>query len=207
MASLLTGVRARWTAGEPTASPTLYFANHTSHGDFVLVWAALPPTLRRMTRPVARADYWLRSALRRFIGRDVFRALLVHSGAGMAHESVELMVQALSKGESLVVFPEGTRNTTDDDLLPFKSGLFHVAMSSPGAQLVPVWIENLRRVLPKGGVLPVPLACTVHFGAPIVCVPGESKVDFLARAQAAVLALRPEHARDNAPSVIQANHP
>lgn len=144
---------------------------------------------------MARADYWLRSTWRRFIGCNVFRALMIQSGSENARDAVDQMVHALERTESLVVFPEGTRNTTEDDLLPFKSGLFHVASRSPHSQLVPVWIENLKRVLPKGGILPVPLTCTVHFGDPIERVAGEDKADFLARAQIAVLALRPDHAR------------
>lgn len=192
-AQAVTGVRARWLGSAPQAAPTVYFANHTSHGDFVLVWAALPPDLRALTRPVAAADYWQGSALRRFIGGQVFRALLIDRQArGDAPDPVQRMADGLHAGDSLILFPEGTRNTGDEVLLPLKSGLFHLARACPDVRLVPVWIENLRRVLPKGSWLPVPLACSVAFGAPLQCGPDEGRADFLQRARAALLALRPE---------------
>ncbi|WP_304309311.1 1-acyl-sn-glycerol-3-phosphate acyltransferase [Pseudacidovorax intermedius] len=198
VANLLTGVRAIWSGTTPVAETTLYFANHSSHGDFVLVWATLPPDLRAITRPVAGQDYWLASRLRRFIGQDVFNALMIRrdgSGAagGAAANPVEQMVQALEAGDSLIMFPEGTRNTGDAVMLPLKSGLFHIARACPRVRLVPVWIENLKRVLPKGQLVPVPLACSVRYGAPVVLADGEDKAAFLARAQQAMLDLRPDH--------------
>ena len=201
---LLTGVQTGWVGAAPTAAPTVYFVNHTSHGDFVLVWAALPPDLRSLTRPVAAQDYWTTSALRRFIGNDVFRALMIRRvpaatepAATPPASPVDQMAEVLRHGDSLIMFPEGTRSTDEDaELLPFKSGLYHLAVQCPEARLTPVWIENLRRVLPKGSVLPIPLACTVHFGAPLVRGEGEDKAAFIARAQAALLALRPDHARE-----------
>ena len=194
-ARAITGVRAGWRGTAPLAAPTLYFANHTSHGDFVLLWAALPGDLRALTRPVAAADYWQGSALRRFIGGEVFRALLIDRERAGGADPVQLMAEQLRSGDSLIMFPEGTRNTGDDLLLPLKSGLFHLARNCPEVRLVPVWIENLKRVLPKGSYLPVPLACSVDFGTPLQLQPDESKTDFLARARAALLALRPDAAQ------------
>lgn len=195
-ARVLTGVRATWRVAAPQALPTVYFANHTSHGDFVLLWASLPADLRERTRPVAAADYWSGSALRRFIGAQVFHALLIDRQRLQPDEDpVAQMVDALHGGDSLILFPEGTRNTGDEALLPFKAGLFHLAARCPEVRLVPVWIENLRRVLPKGSWLPVPLACCVDFGAPLERRSGEERAAFLERARAALLALRPESAR------------
>ncbi|WP_077032658.1 1-acyl-sn-glycerol-3-phosphate acyltransferase [Pelomonas sp. KK5] len=192
-AKLLTGVNAVWLRNGPTAGQTLYFANHSSHGDFVLLWAALPPDLRSLTRPVAGQDYWEASPLRSFIGHDVFNALMIRRDGG--GDPVALMTAALQAGDSLIMFPEGTRNTGEEPLLPLKSGLFHIARSCPELRLVPVWIENLKRVLPKGMLLPVPLACSVRFGAPLVLAAGEDKAAFIARARQAMLDLRPEYDR------------
>jgi 1-acyl-sn-glycerol-3-phosphate acyltransferase len=202
-AKLLTGVRAIWTGTTPKAEQTLYFANHTSHGDFVLLWATLPADLRSITRPVAGQDYWETSALRRFIGQDVFNALMIRrdGAAGQAAAGVtgpnpvEQMTEALLAGDSLIMFPEGTRNTGDEVLLPLKSGLYHLARACPQVRLIPVWIENLKRVLPKGTVIPIPLACSVRYGAPVVLAEGESKNTFIARARAAMLELRPDYDR------------
>lgn len=193
-ARLLTGVRATWQQGGVRATQTLYFANHTSHGDFVLVWTTLPPDLREVTRPVAAADYWNTSALRRFIGGQVFRAVLIdRERRAQSVDPIEQMAHALRAGDSLIMFPEGTRNSTDAPLLPLKSGLFHLARQCPEVRLVPVWIENLRRVLPKGSIVPLPLACVVHYGAPVALAAGEDKAEFLARARASLLALRPDY--------------
>ncbi|RST51443.1 lysophospholipid acyltransferase family protein [Variovorax sp. MHTC-1] len=199
-AKLLTGVRAIWAGTAPKAEQTLYFANHTSHGDFVLLWATLPPDLRALTRPVAGQDYWEASPLRRFIGRDVFNALMIRrdgkgAGGGEAANPVDQMTDALRSGDSLIMFPEGTRNIGEEVLLPLKSGLYHLARACPQVRLVPVWIENLKRVLPKGTLVPIPLACSVRYGAPISLAEGEDKNAFIARARAAMLDLRPEYDR------------
>lgn len=189
-ARVLTGVRATWHGRAPEAGPTVYFANHTSHGDFVLVWSVLPRSLRAATRPVAAADYWLGSGLRRFVGLQVFRALPIdRERRPGAPDPVQAMARCLHDGDSLILFPEGTRNAGDELLLPLRSGLYHLAAACPDARLVPVWIHNLRRVLPKGSLVPVPLACTVDFGPPLARRPGEDKAAFLARARAALLAL------------------
>lgn len=190
---LLTGAQAFWRGGRPNAAQRIFFANHASHGDFVLLWASLPPWLRRHTRPVAGADYWNKSALRRFIGGRVFRAVLIdRERKEESPDPIEQMVAALANGDSLIIFPEGTRNTTDAVLLPFKSGLFHLAAKYPRAELVPVWINNLARVMPKGQLVPIPLLCTVTFGASLPRIDGEEKAAFLDRARAAMLALRPD---------------
>ena len=204
-AGLLTGVRAVWTGSTPKAEQTLYFANHTSHGDFVLLWATLPPDLRAVTRPVAGQDYWMASKAKQFVGQDVFNALMIkRDGSAGGANPVEQMTQALDGGDSLIMFPEGTRNTGDEIMLPLKSGLFHIAKACPQVRLVPVWIENLKRVLPKGTLVPIPLACSVRYGAPLVLGEGEDKGSFLARARQAMLDLRPEHDREEVPPAPEA---
>lgn len=191
LARLVTAVRPEWRGCTPEARPRIYFANHVSHGDFVLVWTVLPREARRITRPVAGADYWSRSALRRFFADRVFNAVLIdRDPSARTQDPVAQMAEGLDAGSGLILFPEGTRNTTDEVLLPFKSGLFHLARSRPEVELVPVWIDNLNRVLPKGAFVPVPLLCTVVFGVPLRLDPGEDKDRFLERARSALLGLR-----------------
>ena len=194
-ARIVTAPRAIWQGIEPVPRQRVYFANHTSNGDFVLIWTVLPAMLRRRTRPVAALDYWLAKPLRAFIGRDVFNAVLIdRRPEARVDDPVTLMTQALDEGASLILFPEGLRNMGDDPLLPFKSGLYHLARQRPEVDLVPVWISNLNRIMPKGEVVPLPLICTLTFGAPLHLEPGEEKQPFLDRASAALLSLRGEGA-------------
>jgi 1-acyl-sn-glycerol-3-phosphate acyltransferase len=191
-ARLLTGARAVWKGCAPAAVQRIYYGNHTSHGDFVLIYAALPADLRAHTRPVAGADYWNATRLKRWIANDVLRAVMIERQKREgAPNPVEQMVDALDHGDSLILFPEGTRNTTDEPLLPFKSGVFHVAEARPEVECVPVWIENLNRVMPKGQVLPIPLLCTLTFGTPLRVAPGEDKDAFLDRLRDGLITLAP----------------
>jgi 1-acyl-sn-glycerol-3-phosphate acyltransferase len=195
LARLATGMQGRWLGCEPAPRQRVYFANHTSHGDFVLVWTVLPRSLRALTRPVAAADYWRASAMRRFLGGEVFRAVLIARGTAAElreNDPIGLMTTALDAGASLIVFPEGTRNTSEEPLLPFKAGLARLALARPDIEFVPVWIENLNRVLPKGEFVPIPLLCTVTFGETLKLNAGERKQAFTLRARDALLALAPK---------------
>lgn len=187
---LVTGAQARWIGCAPAAVQRIYFGNHSSHADFALIWASLPYDLRVRTRPVAGADYWDKGRVRKYIIHEVLRGVLIErAGGARTSDPIEIIVAALEAGDSLIVFPEGTRNTSDEVLLPFKSGIYRVACKRPDVELVPVWMENLGRVLPKGEIIPVPLLCSVNFGAPLRLRPGEEKAGFLARARQALLDL------------------
>jgi len=195
-ARLVTAVRGVWQGAGPSEVQRVYFANHASHGDFILIWTVLPARLRSRTRPVAGADYWMKSKARAFIGRDVFRAVLIERDPeARLEDPVEQMARALDQQASLIVFPEGTRNTGDEPLLPFKTGLYHLAKARPTVEMVPVWIANLNRVMPKGEFIPIPLICTVTFGAPIRVGETEGKDAFLERARTALLGLAPNGTR------------
>lgn len=193
-ARLLTGARALWLGSTAQATQRLYYANHSSHGDFVLLWASLPPELRKRTRPVAGADYWQMPGVRSFLINKVFNGVLVDRERKEGANPLQAMLDALDGGDSLIIFPEGTRNLGDEPLLPFKSGLYHLAQARPDVELVPVWIANLNRVMPKGRALPLPLLCTLSFGAALEAIEGEGKDAFLERARNALLALAPEEA-------------
>ena len=232
----LTGSQARWYGCPPKAEQRIYFANHQSHADMVLIWAALPEELRSITRPIAAKDYWTKTPFRQWITTAVFNAVYVDRQATPARPAAaatdapgaepppaetataggpdpspeappraptpqELraalpeadpltpLVRALESGDSIVIFPEGTRGHGDEPQ-PFKSGLFKLAQMFPQAVLVPAWINNVQRVMPKGEVVPVPILCSVTFGAPIQLEPGEERRPFLDRARRAVMALR-----------------
>ena len=186
---IVVGASPRWIGTGPSPVQRIYFANHSSHIDTVALWSALPPELRVRTRPVAAADYWGRSALRRYIVLKGLNAVLIdRSRADPGADPLLPLAQALERGDSLILFPEGTRSA---QALPgpFKAGLFNLATRFPKVELVPVYLENLHRSLPKGAVFPVPLICAVRFGAPLHRVAGEGKDAFLQRAHTAVVEL------------------
>jgi len=185
----LVGGHPEWVGSAPEDRQRIYFANHASHLDTVLLWAALPPRLRRVTHPVAAADYWGRTRLRRAVATGVLNAVQVDRTGGTDPRQRAAAVEgALAAGHSLVIFPEGTRGPGPEPA-PFKSGLFHLSQQFPDAELIPVWLSNPARAFPRGAYLPVPISCRVRFGAALDRRAGEGKDDFLTRARNAVVEL------------------
>lgn len=185
---ILVGAHARWIGCGPASHQRIYFANHSSHIDTLAIWAALPSPLRRRTRPVAARDYW-QSGLRGHIAKKSLNAVLIErQRSDPAVDPLEPLGQALEAGDSLILFPEGTRRP---QRLPgeFKSGLYRLAHAYPHVELVPVYLDNLYRAMPKGRALPVPFSCSVRFGEPLALRGDEAKEGFLARARDAVAAL------------------
>lgn len=191
---LLTGAQARWHGCPPKAEQRIYFANHQSHVDLILMWAALPTELRSITRPIAAKDYWANSRFKKWLTSAVFNAIYVDRARtkdehGVEQDPLEPLVEALQSGDSIILFPEGTRGHAPEPQ-PFKAGLYNLAVQFPQVVLVPTWIHNVQRVMPKGEVIPVPVLCSVTFGTPMQVEPGEERRAFLDRARLNVMALR-----------------
>jgi 1-acyl-sn-glycerol-3-phosphate acyltransferase len=192
LARLISGVNARWLDCPPDPRPRIYFANHTSHLDFVVLWSVLPDAVRARVRPVAGSDYWDRTPLRRYLVHRVFHAVLIDRPIGrhfLGRTFLDPLLNELDQGNSLIVFPEGTRGS-GDEVGAFKAGLYHLCRLRPAVEAVPVYLENLNRILPKGEFLPVPLLSRATFGPPIAPAGDEEKAQFLERARAAVRGLR-----------------
>src|SRR5438309_4319743 len=195
----ISGVQVRWTGCRPEEKQRIYFAHHTSHLDFVVLWSALPGEVRARTRPVAAKDSW-ETGLRAYLAQKVFRAVLIHRGgtaqAGNKEEAraaartvIDRLAEAMGETDSLILFPEGTRGT-GETVGPFRSGLYYLAKRRPEVELVPAYLENMNRILPKGEVLPVPLVSLLTFGVPLHVGETEDKRGFLERASAALCTLR-----------------
>jgi 1-acyl-sn-glycerol-3-phosphate acyltransferase len=185
---LMVGAYARWVGTQPSATQRIYFANHTSHIDTLAIWSSLPRSLRARTRPIAARDYWGRGS-KKYIATRGFGAVLIDRARENAQiDPLDPLREALRAGDSLIIFPEGTRGAS---AVPakFRSGLYRLAGEFPAVELVPVYLDNLHRSMPKGALLPVPMVCTVRFGAPLSPVAGEDKDTFCERARAAVIAL------------------
>lgn len=191
-ARAITAVHADWRGTAPTPAQRVYFANHVSNADMPMIWSVLPAHLRRRTRPVAALDYWLQNGRRAFAGRDVFNAVLIDRRPDARDsDPMEAILAALDEGYSLIIFPEGLRNQGPEPLKPFKSGLYNIARARPDVELIPTWIANLNSVMPKGEIIPLPLMVHVIFGAPVALAENEERRDFLDRAAAELLALKP----------------
>ena len=189
IARALSGASTRWVDCQPDSCQRVYFANHTSHLDAIVLWSALPAAIRSVTRPVAAKDYWERGHVRRYLAR-IFNAILIDRENIKVHQSpVDLMLREIGNRYSLIVFPEGSRNI-EMEIGEFKSGLYYLAKKRPDLELVPVHIDNLNRVLPRGEFLPVPLLSCISFGAPMWLEAGEPKTHFLERAREAVKRLK-----------------
>ena len=187
---LVTGAQAQWVGCEPHPRPRIYFANHCSHLDGPTIWSVLPPEIRVLARAVAARDYWEAGRIRRYTATKIFNAILIERKQPTRTDNpIDDMLRGIGQTGSLILFPEGTRSHGPDPA-PFKSGLFHLVRKRPDLELVPVLLDNMNRVLPKGELLPVPLICTVTFGSPFFLREGESRDDFLHRARQAVINLR-----------------
>ena len=196
----ITGVQVQWAGCAPDEKQRVYFANHTSHLDFVVLWSALPAEIRALTRPIAAKDYWEATPFRRYLTSRVFKAVLIERGAiakarnpsdshFIGRSLIEDLAVALGKTNSIILFPEGTRGS-GEKVGEFRSGIYHLALRRPDVEFVPAYLENLNRILPKGEILPVPMLSLLTFGKPLQLEPEETKQSFLERAHAAVCNLR-----------------
>lgn len=184
----LIGVSARWESPPDLSKQRIYFANHTSHMDTLAIIAALPTDARANVKPIAAADYWGRNAILRYIAQRGLNAVLIDRKPISGHNLMEPIIKVVAAGDSIIIFPEGTRST---HALPgpFKSGLYRLSQSFPDVELVPIYLENLHRSMPKGKHFPLPILCTIRIGDPIPRVMAEDKQAFLDRAREAVVRL------------------
>ncbi|HEY4761831.1 MAG TPA: lysophospholipid acyltransferase family protein [Thermoguttaceae bacterium] len=190
LARLLSGASTRWIDSQPDTCQRVYFANHTSHLDSIVIWSSLPQTVRTMTRPVAAKDYWMSGPIRRYFATRLFNAILIDRTEVKVHQSpVDMMIREIGHQYSLIVFPEGGRSD-GREIGEFKSGLYYLCKKRPDLELIPVHIDNMNRILPRGEVLPVPMLTCITFGPPMWLEAGEPKNEFLARTREAVRRLK-----------------
>ncbi len=193
LARWVSGARVQWLWRPVEPRARVYFANHSSHLDALVLWGALPAAVRSVTRPVAAEDYWRKSGLRSFLATRLFRSVLIpRAAAGIfsGRGALEPMLRELDRGCSLILFPEGTRGS-GQEVAEFKPGLYQLCRERSGLEAVPVYLGNLGRVLPKGEILPMPASSSVTFGQPLRLESGEARSDFLTRARQALRELRP----------------
>lgn len=188
LTKIVIGAYPYWRYSRPSTAQRVYFANHSSHLDTMTIWSSLDSNLRKITRPVAAKDYWDKGGIRRRIARDALNVVLIERSGQAESDPLLPLYEALDQGDSLIIFPEGTRRY-DAEPAAFKSGLYHLSRRYPNIEYIPVYLDNTRRSLPKGALLPLPMSCVATFGAPLIIDLDESKESFLARARQAVIDL------------------
>lgn len=188
---VLIGVKARWERAPDLSRQRIYFANHTSHMDTLAILAALPAQARHQVKPVAAADYWGKNRFLALLSQRGLNAVLIDRHPEPGYDSLQPVLVALGVGASIIFFPEGTRSC---QALPgpFKSGLFRLSQAFPEVDLVPVYLDNLYRSMPKGKHIPLPIISTIRIGDPLPRVEGEDKALFSERARDAIVRLANE---------------
>ena len=187
---LLSGATVLWYESQPDTCQRVYFGNHTSHLDALVVWSALPYSVRERTRMIAAQDYWDAGPVRRYISRKLFNAILIErENVSLKNTPIKVMMDSIQDEYSLIMFPEGGRSN-DGRLGEFKSGLYYLCKKRPDLELIPVYLNNMNAILPRGKTLPVPMLSRVIFGPPMWLELGETKDSFLDRARQAILKLK-----------------
>ncbi len=169
----------------------VFYANHSSHLDFMAIRAVFKRKQRRRIHPVAALHYWSSSILKRYLAKNIFDAILVDRKNSFKNKTMfENIAVFLERGDCVLIFPEGSRNDKGASIQNFKSGIYHLAKKYPETKFVPIYLENMNRSLSKGEILMVPFMTKVSFGESIVLENNETKNEFLKRTRNALILLR-----------------
>jgi 1-acyl-sn-glycerol-3-phosphate acyltransferase len=165
--TLFIGLRVRGREHLAAPGPFVLVANHSSHLDTVALLSLFPLRRLRSIRPCAAADVFDRTRTRAFWSRLLFHVLPIERvDIRPEDHPLDRMAAALMRGESLILFPEGTRGA-GGAMGPFKSGVARLAELMPGLTFIPTYLCNIGRALPKGEFLPVPFFCEIRIGEPM----------------------------------------
>lgn len=164
--ALFIGLRVRGREHLNAAAPFLLIANHSSHLDTLSLLSLFPLNRLRRIRPVAAADYFERNVFVSRMTRTLFNILpIARKNITAENNPLRLMREAIEAGDSLLIFPEGTRGS-GSELGEFRSGVAHLIEKVPSLPVVPAYLVNMGRSLPKGEFIPVPFFCEIRLGAP-----------------------------------------
>ncbi len=144
--------------------PCLLIANHSSHLDSVAALSLLPRALRRRTAVAAAADYFFATRPLACFSSLALGAFPFHR-QGAVSASLAHCGDLADDGYSILIFPEGTRSP-DGRLAPFKAGIGLLAREL-GVPVVPIHLDGLHAILPKGRTRPRPGRFHARVGRPI----------------------------------------
>jgi 1-acyl-sn-glycerol-3-phosphate acyltransferase len=164
--ALFIGLRVRGREHLAGPGPFILIANHSSHLDTISLLSLFRLRSLRWIRPVAAADYFERNAFVSLLTKTLFNILpIARKNITPENNPLRRMREAIEAGESLIIFPEGTRGS-GSEIGEFRSGVAHLIEKMPGVPVVPTYLVNMGRSLPKGEFIPVPFFCEIRIGAP-----------------------------------------
>ncbi len=161
---VIVGMNVRHGARLPKAGPALVVANHNSHLDALALVALFGMNRLHCVRPVAAADYFLRSPWFAWFSIRVLGILPLDREVRSRHRHpLDPISDALAAGQIVLLFPEGTRGEPEKRE-PFQQGIAHLAKRHPEIPITPVFLHGLGKALPRGEGLLVPFFCDVFIG-------------------------------------------
>jgi 1-acyl-sn-glycerol-3-phosphate acyltransferase len=179
--SVFMGLAVRRRQNLPTKGPAIIIANHNSHLDTLSLMAQMPLRALWRVRPVAASDHFGRGAAGLFT-RFILQAILVdrHNKPGV--KALDPVLAALDEQRIVIFFPEGSRGEAEV-LGKFRHGIAHLAQARPDVPIIPVYLHNMGKCMPKGAWLFVPFNCEMIVGPPadLSAVAAEEIPDHLRR--------------------------
>lgn len=150
----------------PAQGAFILAANHASHADTAVIYAAVPSALRPRLLAAAAQDYFFEGGLRQYMARTLFNAIPVDREGAQRRDPLRHVVRALREGYGVLIYPEGTRSRTGE-IGTFRSGIGRLIAQFPNLPVIPALLEGTDEVMPKGRSVPLPRRVRVTFGAPL----------------------------------------
>jgi 1-acyl-sn-glycerol-3-phosphate acyltransferase len=148
----------------PKDGPAIVAANHNSHVDTIVLLCLFPSKLLPKLRPVAAADHFDKGGFGSWFSKTIIGIIPIKRGGASRGEDVLAGAkEALTRGEILVVFPEGSRGEPEE-MTRFKTGVARLVEFCPEAKVTPVYLQGAGRSLPRDAKLLVPFNTTAVIG-------------------------------------------
>ncbi len=141
-------------------------ANHNSHLDTMTLMASMPASIVHKVRPVAAADHFGKTRLKRFLTNYFVNSLLIRRKRDKdnpENDPINVMLQAIDNGDSLIIFPEGTRGEPEVKQT-LKPGVAILLSKRPNTVWVPAYMAGMGTAMPKDDNLIVPVESKIIFG-------------------------------------------
>ncbi len=145
----------------------ILIANHNSHMDTMAIMSAIPSRYIHKVHPIAARDFFGGSLFKKILMRYLVNATLIQRDReDPNNDPIESMDKMLKKSRSLILFPEGSRGVPGI-MTKFKKGLGYLIQRNPEINVIPVYLDNVYKTLPRGKNLILPYNCSIKFGDPI----------------------------------------